>query len=171
MPLINFTYKSPHEDIESSSGFNSDGTLNVKFTLISFRNLLQANLNKISELLSESDSIDDIKLNEYGYDHVEIKFVPNSEHSIKKLTDLSIIVPNEEANTQIPFDLEQTETNVGRLAMINRLCSNTLCLQPQSEFDSDFESDELDPVIDPEQNLKFIIGKYKKLLSNESESE
>ncbi len=55
--LINLTYKNPCDDLQSCFAYNPDGTINVHLTLLTYRNLLNTNMEKINRLIEISNDI------------------------------------------------------------------------------------------------------------------
>lgn len=173
---INFTYKSPTDDISDSMGVNSDGTLNIKYTLVTLRNLLLENINIVNKLLDNSDNITDIIPINYNTIVINI----NDNEVKKNLYENNIIVPNLESENsdtdseEYPF-MEETieETNYERYQMINhatnhdQISSNLKIVQSDSDIESDSDMDEL---ICDEFNIKSIVEKYKKF-NSDSESD
>lgn len=177
-PCINLTYTSPHEDIEKTMGFNPDGSVNIKFTLLSMQNLLKHNLDVISRLIKESDSITDIV--PLGYKIVAINVKSNDLTEILFKDNILITQPQIlENDTEIPmnelhFSDEDTETNYQRLIMVNNLVNTDDSSYIFNELDtlnvssSQSQSDS-DDIIDDEENRKSIINKYVQLVNENEE--
>ena len=174
---LNLTYKSPTEDIEQCMGVNSNGTVNIKYTLKSLQNLLQENLNVVNKLIEKADHVTDIV--PIGYGLVEVKI--NSTIVLKNLMDNKIIIqPNidNEYQDDIIDDLniyiDNEETDADRLAIINNLVNSgelpDILKNPNDESDSGSES-ESDDLIADEKNTKSIINKYSSFLNTEEYSE
>lgn len=168
---INLTYKSPHEDVENLIGFNPDGTVNVKYTLLSMKELMLQNLNVITKLLEKTDNITDII--PIGYGIVEVKI--NSINVLKNLMDAKIVInpPNIAETDEINVDelhfSDDDETNQARLDLINNLVNQN---DSQSIFNkgSDSESDD-DEIIGDEKNTKLILDKYNNFINNDSDTD
>lgn len=171
--FINLSYRSPYEDIEQSLGFNPNGTINVKFTLMALRDHLAKNLETINKLLDSAENITDIIPS--GFNLIEIK--TNSESVLKELIDNNILTQNtlninSEENTDDNFSIsdEDKETNNDRLAMINNLTN-----VGDSKFifgdDSDPEKSGSDDLIDDEKNIKNILSKFANIAKQNNDSE
>lgn len=162
MAFINFTYESPYKDIEKYGGFYPDGSINVKYTLLAMRNLLQDNIDVINKLLDKSDNIVGI----VPYDNGSVEIKTNSTEvlenfandNIIKLVGASDIVP----------DYEISETNQDRLNMVNNMVS----LNDILDLDTNDNSDSSDGssngsensacnIIFDDNNLNLLIDKYK----------
>lgn len=166
--FINLTYLSPYEDMEKSLGFNADGTINNKYTLLAMRELLENNLNVINNLITEADNITHIT--PVGYGIIEIKM--NSAETTKKLIDIDILTikPNidseyEDTTTDDWHIEEHNETNQDRLHMIaNLVIPNDTHNLFEIDISSDSDSDNL--IVD-NKNTNSILGKYSNLLTGE----
>jgi hypothetical protein len=164
---INFNYKSPHEDMENSTGLNTDGSVNVKYTLTSMRDLLQHNIDLVNKLLEKSESVTNINIIGYGLVKVDIE----GESIIKNLVDTNVIyklVDQPENNDQVNLDeleFSDEETNNDRYNMINNLV-NTNDVRSFFDNDSDSETNESEDedLIDDEKNTQTIINKYTSLI-------
>ncbi len=167
---INFTYKSPHEDVETVMGHNPDGSVNVKYTLLALRDLLTYNLDIINKLLEKSSEISDI--NPLGYAIVGINI--NNHATKENFLNANILVKQpdvleEEELLNNIYLSDEEETNQNRLDMIKNLVnSNDInTFTNKSDTDSDTDSDD---VIDDRKNTKSIIDKYLCII-NEKDSE
>jgi hypothetical protein len=170
---INLTYKSPEEDIGNSIGFNPDGSVNVKYTLLSLRELLTQNLSVINKLIEKTDNISDIIPIAYGMVGIKI----NSPTVLKNLLDNNILIEHVE-NTEEPIidELnfsEEEETNQERLNMINNLTNQN---DSQIIFNKDIESDtdtdsETDDILDDGPNTKSILDKYIGVINDQDSDE
>lgn len=165
LSYINLTYQSPSIDISESFGYNPDGTINIKYTLTTYRNLLQQNINIINALISEVDNITDIIPID---SNVAIKI--SSEDVQKKLFDNHILVqPNVEEDIGENYFTEE-ETNQDRLAMVDRI-TNQMDIPDNLEIISHSESgsdDEMDELIDDSHNMESIINKYLHIMGSDS---
>lgn len=167
---INLTYRSPCEDLEDSIGFNPDGSINISYTIVSIRNLLEQNINILNELLSETENITNIILNNNGKIEIKLK----SLVVIQKLIDKDIIVKNLYLDENIidNIDSSDEESNNTRFEMINNLTSQNdsqyiFNRKSESEYSSDSSSDS---IINDVTNQKSIIDKYKTFISSLSDS-
>ena len=169
---INFTYKSPNEDMALVMGFNPDGTVNVKYTLMALRDLLIENTNKINKLIEKHYAITDILPIEYG----NIEIITNSPDIVQSLVDEQILTTKLDSsdNEDSDFDgsnfSDDDETNQERLHLINNLVNqneiNSIFNQNEIESESDTDSEsESDEIIDDDDNKHSIITKYKKMIS------
>ncbi|XWV26017.1 hypothetical protein QJ857_gp1063 [Tupanvirus soda lake] len=174
---INFTYKSPHQDIESVMGFNSDGSVNIKYTLISLRNLLSHNINILNKLIEKSENITNIIPIGYGVVGINIDSPTITQYLLDEniLTKMSENMEDEVEIGEFNFS-DDEETNQDRLNIVNNLTNhndtNNIFDNDLSESDSDSESDD---IIDDEKNTKSILSKYIGIInernSDESEEE
>lgn len=164
LPFINFTYKSPHEDIENLLGFNVDGSVNVKYTLTMLRNLLLHNVDIVNKLLKNIDHISDIQSIGYGIISAKI----TSSDILQNLVDENILRENiKELNdseiniNEINF-IDDTETNNHRLELINNLINDN---DFQDEISNHSESDsESSDIICDNDSKRYIIKKYTDLI-------
>ena len=180
---INFTYRSPHEDTETVMGFNSDGTVNVKYTLMALRDMLVHNTNIINKLIEKHDIITDIVPIGYGYVGVSTNYPSIAQTLVelnvlaKKIDDLE----NEEAGIDEFNFSDDEETNQERLNSVNNLINqnDTNCIFNNNDSETNSKS-ESDDIIDDEHNTNSILSKYINIIgeresdnsndSNKSES-
>ena len=167
---INFTYNSPHEDIESSLGFNNDGSINVKYTLNTMKNILTYNLSIINKLLDKVDTIKNIE--SVGYNKIEIAITSKNdfENLIKDNVLFTQPIIDQPDENDINFS-DDEETNQDRLNMINNMVNKN---DFQAIFDkhSDSESDkESDDIISDEKNTKSILSKYSNFIKDEEDTD
>jgi hypothetical protein len=169
---INFSYKSPHEDTETSIGLNPDGSVNIKYTLASMRDLLLHNVDIITKLIDTHENI--LNIRPIGYDIVEI--TTNTSPVSKKLLDGNVIRKSMELDDDeaINFDelivSDHEETNQDRLKNINNIINQN---DSQIIFaeDSNSDHDSGDDIIDDETNTSSILEKYGNFINDESDSE
>lgn len=166
--FINFSYNSPHEDIINSSGFNPDGTINTKYTLISMRNLLLENVNILNKLIEAADNIVGI----YPVDDNIIEAKINSPAVLEHLIRDKVLVKQvAELDSSSEFNIDELdfpeETNEQRLNMVNSLVnhSDTQSIFGRFSEDNEWESDDdIDDIIDDEKNIKSLVYKYANLM-------
>jgi len=181
---INFTYDSPRQDIQNCTGQNPDESVNIKYTLITLRNLLLENVDIVNKLIEKSNNITDITHANYG----KIKITFNSKEEFETLFNEKILTacPNldnsdieeEQLDVQNNGELviehfSDHETNNDRLTMINNVLNqdDTLIMFDKGS-DSDSESHpSSDEIISDEQNMKSIIDKYMDLIKIDNESD
>jgi hypothetical protein len=160
---INFTYKSPHEDVESVMGHNPDGSVNIKYTLLALRDLLTHNLNIVNKLLEKNDDIFDI--NPIGYGIVSIDANTITKESLLN-ANILIKQPNVLENEEILDDIyisDEEETNQNRLGIINNLVNlNDTHASNINTTDSDTDSDD---IIDDKINTRSIVDKYLNIIN------
>lgn len=166
---INFTYRSPNEDIENAMIFDKDGVSDVKQTLFKLHALLTENINKINYLLENADHIVDIIAVGYGMVGICLKSetverdLLNNQTLIKHDNTLE----NEDLHPN-DFDLiDEEETNQKRLEIVNNLVAQDdshqlFCRSEASDSDSD-----IDDVIDIEKDSKYILEKYIGLINKD----
>ena len=164
---INLTYKSPEEDIGNSIGLNPDGSINVKYTLQTIRELLSHNLNTINKLIEKADNITNIIPIGYGLVGINI----DSPVILENLLENNIITKHPEILEEPTIDelifSEDEETNQERLNMINNLISqddSQNILDNKNNSDSDSEADD---ILDDETNTKSILNKYIHIMSSQ----
>lgn len=162
--FINFTYNSPHEDVEKAIGHNSDSTLNVKYTLTSLQYLLQHNLGIIEKLLEHQDVITNI--NSLGYNSVEIEI--SSPEVVTELCDSGVLVKHvdpgdSDASENILSDDE--ETNAVRYTGIANLINQNDNRVIFDKLSSDSESDKQD-IVNDDLYVASIVDKYYDYLEN-----
>ncbi|XWV24776.1 hypothetical protein QJ856_gp1007 [Tupanvirus deep ocean] len=170
---INFTYKSPHQDVESVMGFNSDGSVNIKYTLISLRNLLHHNINLINKLIEKSENITNIIPIGYGVVGVNVNSPTLTQDLIDEnvLTKLSETMEDEVEIGEFNFSDEE-ETNQDRLNVVNNLTNhndtNNIFNNDLTDSDTDSETDD---IIDDEKNTKSILSKYIGIINERNSDE
>ena len=185
---INFTYKSPFEDIMRTGGFNPDGSMNVRYSLLMLRNLLNKNIDILDKLLLNTDHISEIvpidqQLIEikFSLDSVKKELADNHVISVISVTNLNhddldnddeeqtiSSEPSDIENESELFDGTESETNYHRLTMINNLTNQNHHMDifpnsdshSESDIDSDLGSDDL---INDFENRKLILNKYQNL--------
>jgi len=168
---LNLTYKSPHEDFENCAGWNTDGSINIKYTLATMKDLLIHNAEIIDKLLKNADSINHI--NAVGYCLIDV--IAKSNTALESLINENILskkppIDIEEANID-ELQLSDEETNQTRFNSVNNLIiqNNTGLNTNHSSEESDVESDE---IIFDEQNTASILNKYKRFIqTNDNESD
>lgn len=171
---INFNYNSPHEDVENCLGFNPDGSINIRYTLESLKNLLQENLQIVNELIDNVDEIQSVT--PIGYNRVEL--VTNTNSLLDKLLEKNIVtvVTNEEIEDQMDdlsdLNISDEETNNDRLNIINNLTNlnNAQILSIEKNSDTEQESDS-DELIEDEKNATSIINKYSDFIQKSEDSD
>lgn len=169
MYYINFSYSSPHDDVAKSTGINSDGTVNVKYTLLTLKNLLMENVEKINKLLENTDKISDISV--AGYNQIQVSIY--TETDANQLKDSGIIVSNLISDNVDEFEFpEPEETNHERFQMLHNITNpDVVGIIDSTSVDSDAMKDvseQKDDVIYDEKNLESIIKKYQILMSNKN---
>lgn len=163
---INLSYQSPSEDFDRLMGYNVDGTINVKFSLLNLKDLLLQNIYIIDSILEVSEHIINIIPTEDG----SIDITIDSKEIAKKLMDNDIIKQNNN-NILTPINNEVTdysdeETNMDRLRMIDNLVNIDKVPELESiSSDSEYES-ESDNIIKDYRNMYSIVNKYFGLLGN-----
>ena len=168
---IKFTYKSPCEDVDACCGFNSDGSINVKYTLATLREMLLQNVSIIDKLLEKSENITTI--NPIGYGVVQATV--NSDPVLRTLLDDNVLhnAPenadneNEYNNYLNEFHFsDDEETNQDRLNMVNNMTNqNDSQTIFNKDSDSDSDSGSESDIIDDENNTKSILDKYNNILN------
>lgn len=169
---INFNYNSPHEDVENCLGFNTDGSINVQYTLASLKNLLQENLEIVDELIANVDDIQTIT--PIGYNRIEI--VTDTDVLLEKLLEKNIVCVRtndevEEIEDQMDelsdLNISEDETNNDRLNIINNLTNRNNIQVFSNDKNSDTEQDsDSDELIADEKNATSIINKYSDFIQN-----
>lgn len=171
--LINFTYKSPDEDFLCHSGFNSNGSINIKYTLTAMRDKLLQNVEIIEKLLEKHDQISDLTSIGYGLIRIEIK----DQNHIESLRDGGLIknftdIQNENQDDSLDIFQEDIETNQERLSMITNFVINQ-----DNKFDDPYDSDEssssdiLDDTVRHKMTREFCSKSYGMKSCNDNHSE
>lgn len=183
--FINFTYKSPIEDIGDSIEIKSDGTINSLSTLTNMKQILEKNLNILETLHSFHNDIHSIDI--IGYDNIQIEIntdianklkqqniitystddfdLDQNSHTISNSDDSDIELFNEIS------DDSNTETNQDRYNMIKKLVepNNIRNLLEQditlSDSNSESESDN-DDIICDDNNIRALISKYYNIINS-----
>lgn len=157
--IINFTYTSPQEDMEKCLGHNPDGSINIRYTLLAHRQMLEKNVERINKLLDVSNDI--TSLSPVGISEVEIviksesiKQTLISENVIKTVND-----DTSEDENEINISSDE-ETNYERLSKINKM-TNSFQLGDSSGTSDDEDNEDL-PVDD--NNIEIILGKYLDII-------
>lgn len=174
---INFTYKSPHQDIDSVTGINSDGSVNVKYTLLALRELLSNNLIIINKLIDKSNNITNISPVGYGVISINIDSPIVTQNLIENNIIKKTIEKMEDdvAENYFVFSDEE-ETNNDRLNIVKNLVTQNDVDDIFDNNNNDSESDynsESDDLIGDDNNTKSILDKYidiineKKLLNDD----
>ena len=180
--LVNFTYKTPADDFFKGAGINPGGLINIPFSLMKMRNLMQHNLNIINKLLANANHIKDIGANDNDNMYIIMDSNEAAEELIKEkvLTkninydddDSDSYIPIDDTNTDIPPELlneEEPETNASRFAMINNLINQDNAQMIYGKIDNDDEEDtdalgsDKETFID-DANIQIILDKYKKVM-------
>lgn len=152
--LINFTYESPSVDIIQNSGFNSDASINVKYTLTSVRDNLLKNIDLLNYLLENSNFIENINLM-----NLNCVINVNDELKLKEMLDLKIICPLNNSYIETNRMDNSEETHTDRLNMVyNLTCKNDFSSYSNSSSDSDS-----DLIFDTQKQI-YICDKYYELM-------
>lgn len=168
--IINFTYKSPSQDIENCCGFNADGTINVKYTLATLRNLLLKNAEIIKKIMDRSIHITNIDIIDFNCIQIAI----NNKDNMENLFNEKILLRPEDldnddtssmdSETDFIFSDSEKETNHDRYKMINNMVnSNNI---PIIDNNSDTDSESSDDIIDDKHNTRLVLNKYSKMIKN-----
>lgn len=183
---INFTYASPSEDIEKVVGYNPDSSINIKFTLIGLRQLLQDNVDIINRLLENVDSITNIYSNlDIGSNvSMTLALAPARDATmvVEKLKEDNIIkdISADEENSDSDTASEalyasssEDETNYDRLRKIKNLSLHNKKEDLEflsREYDTDYSStdDSGDDLIRDDANKNDLINKYIELCSSDT---
>lgn len=174
--IVNFTYNSPNEDFEQASGFRSNGSIDVKYTLQGMKTKLQENINLINKLLEHAENITELEVT--GYNRIEITSLNDNtlnqliQASAVRLETNNISESESESDTDdneiIIEEDSDKETHSNRFNRLKRLAdqNDVGMIFENSDDDSSDESDE-DNIIDDPKNTKYIIDKYKQLAEND----
>jgi len=158
---INFNYRSPQEDFQRNMGFNSDGSLNVKYSLTCLKNLLESNIKIIDSLIEKSEKISHITSS--GYDQLQIQL----DNTVKEeLLDRKIITTRanyDDDSDTFDYNFSDDENNKIKINMINNIISNII-----TPTDSEEKSDS---DIDEGKNMENIINKYGNFIEEISDTE
>lgn len=170
---INFTYQSPHEDVENCLGFNPDGSTNVKYVLNSLREKLMENVELIDTLLEKSEFINN--LNVFGYNLVGVEIPsPIERQSLLDKQILKIYSHENEEEDHINIDNfsdSEEETNNDRLNILNNLSNqndSNMIFENHSDLDTDTEDND---IISDDKNTSEILDRYSNFIEEEYESE
>ena len=160
--ILNLSYKSPQDDFQEHLGINTDCTINIKYTLLSMRNMLQQNVEVLNKLIDNCQNINSIVP------------ISNLELLIDCETNVSEYLLNNNVliSTDIPqeqYTLDHNETNEQRLNLIYNLTNinesdGIFSTSNLSDSDSECESDEL---VSDKRNLNNLISKYDKIIQSE----
>lgn len=156
MNAINLTYVGPQEDMIAVIGYNTDKTLNVKFSLLNFKNLLMNNINVIDKLLDYADNIKDLKFTDNG----KIRVIIDDDVIEEKLLKDKVLIDDTIIDEEdiVYSDEESNESRLDNLYnIINRDNFN------QDDSESSSSSDEL---ISDEKNINNLISRFSKLNTN-----
>jgi hypothetical protein len=176
---INLTYKSPAQDLVQCAGYNPDGSINIRYTLIALRNMLRQNVEILSQLVDFADEIDDMScldlpiVQHNSLINVQI----SSQLVIDQLLEKCLVVNRANSEIFIMPTEDSIETNNDRL---NKIYNLTNDLEPNllsnrmisSHFlSSESNSEAEDDLIGDIENRKLIIDKYQKLLDDDDDDD
>ena len=168
--LLNLKFDSLVNELEESSGFNSDGTMNIPYTLERLRDKLEHVIDVVNTLLSKEDQI--IDMDPYGVNRIQIitKTPETMQELIRNGTvyteTLSNGFPEENIEDVIIEEPDvNEETHSERKKRVLNLCNTDNSTAHSDESD---ESDE-DLILQDEKNLKTITELYKTLLDEEQD--
>lgn len=158
---INLTYKLPDKDLDNLMGFNVDGTVNVKISLLNLKDHLMQNISIIDRLIEVSNHITTIVPTGNGL----IKAIIDSDETVKELIDAGAICRNSDTHSSNDenYYFSDEETNLDRLRMVNNLVDPDRVEDISSDSNSE---DEMDELIKDYGNMYAIINKYVGLLNN-----
>lgn len=165
--VINLTYRTPCVDIDKCTAYNADGTINIKCTLLTFRNMLNENINKINGLIENFNHVTNIST--IDDDFIRVSFDNNDvlndlleKNIVKEISD-----DDNDHENNLYFSDNDIETNQDRFGMMNNMITRN---DSQIIFDkvdtSDTDTSESDNVINDEDNSRLIINKYSKLVAS-----
>ena len=185
---INFTYKSPDEDMVSLMGHNPDGSINIRYTLSSMRDLLEHNIVILDKLIENADYISNLIPIGCGLVEIEMNISQSrkkliEENIIKKYTDTLVDQCNDISFNDILSDDDYDhdyESNQDRLSMIHNLVKNNESNNGSNNNDnngsnnesqsSNTDSESSDIILD-NKNTRLLIEKYLSTISNCDSSE
>lgn len=162
MYCINFTYKSPTEDVQNCIK-GSEEAIDVNATLLALRGLLKHNIAIIDNLMQKSTHI--ININPIGYGLVEIDIDSNS--AIENLIENKVIsnMTNEFQREEIEeLQLNNEETNQDRLNRINNMVNQFDPVLFGENTDSESDTDD---IVDDISNINVLVNKYNSLINNQ----
>lgn len=156
MNTINLTYNGPQEDMISVLGYNTDKSVNVKFSLLNFKNLLTDNIFVINKLIDNADNIKDIKFTDNG----KIRIILNDNAVEQKLIEEKILVDD----TVIEEDdiYSDEEPNYLRLDNLYNIINRNNFNLNHDESDSESASSD-DELISDDKNITNLTAQFSKL--------
>jgi len=165
---VNFTYSSPNNDIETCTGLNPDGGINIKYTLTSMRDKLMENVQLLNKLLEKSDHITGLYAAEYDAVAICISSEEEMENMFKNnlIRDAKIDDVSESENESDIGSESDNETHSDRLRMMKNLIFSS---ESKHMSDSDEESSD-DDFVDG-NNVVDLIRKYDNLIEQNLEQE
>lgn len=165
---VKLTYESPTDDLEKLLNINSDGTINVKCTLLSLRKLLNENIRIIDVLLEKADDIKDIIPGDFGFFEINI-----NSREIESLRNENILVNHyetgETSDEEIDPDVNglfsddqdssNEENHDDNLQLLRNLTKNDPELDETTVcYNSDDDIDEIASIIDEKYGNEFSIS-------------
>lgn len=164
MKYINFSYKTPSSDIEDCTGLNSDGSVNIKYTLMTLRDKLMENVEILNKLLEKSDSVSGVYA--VGYDTVAICINSKKEAddmmNLKLIRDTKNEIEDDEYENSTD-DESDHETHSDRLRMMSNLIVSS---QSQNDILSDTDTETESDVMDDIESAMSIICKYNNFVED-----
>lgn len=155
---INFSYSSPADDIQTVTGINADGSVNIKFTLLALKKLLLENVAMIDELVENADDIKDMTSVAYGC--VGIK-----TDCVEKLLQKNLIrevgsESDDDLNMSELRFLDDVETNYSKYSAVKNVTNIKKIVDDEDESDMSSDDEKDDNAITDDNNMGKILTKY-----------
>uniref|UniRef100_A0A6G6ABP0 Uncharacterized protein n=1 Tax=Borely moumouvirus TaxID=2712067 RepID=A0A6G6ABP0_9VIRU len=167
---INLTYDGPYNDIVNLASYYEDGTMNVKYTLLSLKNLLLQNVNVIDKLLEnnmvKNITIGDVKIS------VEIESV---EHFEKLVEDEVLVTEEEEIFTDYSGEIETNQDRLNRVLNMTNINETEIIFGQEvnnDTFNSDSESSESESetnLLNDDKAHKYLFNAFELLMNSEKD--
>lgn len=152
MYYINFTYKSPHEDIETFIESESHNVINI---LTSLKTMLSRNIEVVENLLEHKDQIKNII--PIGYRIIGVEMEPGSvtEHLLEKQIIKNDVITSSDSESEINFCGFLSDSEQDPEYNLENLENN----DPDSEEKKSNDTDSEDTIT--------ILNKYKNIISDQ----
>ncbi|AGC02082.1 hypothetical protein H012_gp375 [Acanthamoeba polyphaga moumouvirus] len=166
---INFTYGGPYNDIIGSASYYDDGTVNIKYTLLSLKNLLLHNVNIIDKLL-ENNNIKNIMVND-----TDISVEVDSNESYEQLVKDEVLINETDNFSDYSGEIETNQDRLNRVLNMTNINETENIFGNEIKSDDIFNSDsensdsESNDLLNDDKAHKYLFNAFELLINSEKD--
>jgi len=160
--LVNFTYDSPHVDIELCAEFDSRGNIDIEKTLTKFKQRLEDNVELINKLLDYKTHIINICPINYG----QVAIMTNSPQVSTQMIDAKLVSRyTYSTDTDSDNEFDRVDIDPSELLHINNDGHHPLTTIEEIDEECPLlsDTDNEDLIVD-EKNMIELLDKYNKFI-------